>query len=84
MQLNIEIKEFVAAAAKSCPWVIRTVSIQGFTKPIKVEFFYQTTGREIDHIREDVIKQVAGWLRDGTPVVGASDWHLKAVWTVIL
>lgn len=82
MQLNIEIKEHVAA--KDCQWTIRTVSIQGFTQPIKVEYLWQMTGREIEYIKADVEKQVAGWLRDGTPIVGASDWHLKAVWTVIL
>ena len=82
MQLNFEIKEFVVSA-KANPWIMRTVSVQGFSRPIKVEFFCQA-GREIEDVREDVAKQVAGWLRNGTPVVGADDWQLKAVWTVIL
>ena len=82
MQLHFEIEEYVVSA-KANPWIMRTVSVQGFSRPIKVEFFCQA-GREIDHIREDVVKQVAGWLRNGAPVVGASDWILRNVWTVIL
>ena len=84
MQLHFEIEECVVAA-KANPWIMRTVSVQGFSRPIKVEFCCPTTGgREIDHIREDVVKQVANWLRNGAPVVGASDWILRNVWTVIL
>ena len=34
---------------------------------------------EIEDIQADVKKQVVDWLRDGTPVMGASDWGLRAV-----
>ena len=82
MQLNIEIEEYVVA--KDYPWVTRTISIQGFNRPIKVEYLWRMAGREIEDVREDVAKQVVYRLRNGTPIVGASDWQLKAVWTVIL
>ena len=82
MQMHFEIKEFVVA--KVNPWIARTVSIQGFNRPIKVEYLCKKAGREVEDVREDVVKQVVNWLREGTPVVGASDWRLKAVWTAIL
>ena len=82
MQLNIEIEEYVVA--KDYPWVTRTVSIQGFNRPIKVEYLWKKAEREVEDVREDVVKQVVNRLRDGTPVVGASDWQLKAVWAMIL
>ena len=82
MQLNIEIKEDVVA--KEYPWVDRIISIQGFNRPIKVEYLWRKAGREVEDVREDVAKQVVHWLRNGTPIVGASDWQLRAVWAVIL
>ena len=83
--MNIEIKiEERGTTTKKCVWMLRTLSIQGFTRPIKVEYLWKETGREIEYIRADVEKQVVAWLREGTPVVGASDWILRAVWTVIL
>lgn len=82
MQLNIEIEEDVLA--RDCSWVTRTISIQGFNRPIKVEYLWRKAGREIKDVREDVAKQVVNRLRDETPIVGASDWRLKAVWAVIL
>ena len=82
MQLNIEIKE--CGTTKERVWVLRTVSIRGFNRPIKVEYLWLRTGRKIESVRDDVEEQAIKWLRDGTPVVGASDWQLKAVWTVIL
>lgn len=36
MQLNIEIEEYVGA--KDCQWATRTVSIQGFNRPVKVDY----------------------------------------------
>ena len=82
MQLNFEIKEFVRKT--DCQWTIRTVSIPGFTRPIKVEYAWRMAGREIEDVKTDVIKQVVGWLRDGTPITGGSDWTLKTIWTTIL
>ena len=82
MKLNLEIEEY--EVVKDCRWVIRTVSIRGFNRPIKVEYACRKAGREIEDVREDVINQVANWLRDGTSITGASDWHLRAVWTAIL
>ena len=82
--MNIEIKIEERGTAKKCVWMLRTVSIQGFTRPIKVEYLWRKAGREVEDIRADVEKQVVKWLREGTPVVGASDWILRAVWTVIL
>ena len=82
MHIEIEIKEYVRA--KDCQWTIRTVRIRNFNRPIKVEYVWRKGGREIEYVRKDVVKQVGNWLRDGTPVTGASDWHLRAVWTAIL
>ena len=82
MQLNIEIEEEVVA--KDYPWVAIIISIQGFNRPIKVEYLWRKAGREVEDVREDVAKQVVHRLRNGTPIVGASDWQLKAVWAVIL
>lgn len=82
MQLNIEIEEY--EVVKDCRWVIRTVSIRGFNRPVKVDYLWRKGGREIEYVRADVEKQIVKWLRDGAPVVGASDWHLRAVWTAIL
>ena len=82
MQLNIEIKE--CGTTKKRVWVLRTVSIRGFNRPVKVEYLWEETGREFEYVRADVEKQVVAWLRDKTPITGATDWILKAVWTVIL
>lgn len=82
MNIEIEIKKYEVTAKET--WLTRTVSIKGFNRPIKVEYRAHTLKRGIEYIRADVEKQVVNWLRDGTPVVGASDWHLRAVWTAIL
>ena len=83
--MNIEIKiEERGTTTKKCVWMLRTLSIQGFTRPIKVEYLWRKAEREVEYIRADVEKQVVAWLRDKTPITGATDWILKAVWTVIL
>ena len=83
--MNIEIKiEERGTTTKKCVWMLRTLSIQGFTRPIKVEYLCEETGREIEYVRDDVEEQAIKWLRDETPITGATDWQLKAVWTVIL
>ena len=82
MQLNIKIEE--GGTTKERVWVLRTISIWGFTRPIKVEYLWLRTGRKIESVRDDVEEQAIKWLRDETPITGAADWRLKAVWTVIL
>ena len=81
MQINLDIS-LVEAKAR-VPWFHHTLSIRGFSLPVKVEFVRNSIGRELEYIRADVEKQVVQWLTEQKPIKGAFDWRLVQIWAAI-